>query len=364
MNSIHISDIRSFRQCRRKWDWSSRLRRNLEPTVPYAPFFTGRAIHACLEYYYQDGTPLSESVYRYLAVEEENLKTIGALWPAEEKTFEEQIYLIHSLLDHYALWVEQDTRKYSDKNLEYLKLEVPFDIPMPMPSGNMSTAMRLAGRFDGLVRHRETGELWIWEAKTTRSIGSLVGSLVNDEQCRLYAYAASLIFDEPVVGVLYNMLKKTPPTRPKPLKNGGLSKNKSINTTAFFYKRAIQEEYPDWSDDTIDDYYGDILMELQDKEDLFFLRYPLYVHEYEIKLMLEGIYHTACEMLDRNIKTYPSPGWLNCNFCHFKAPCLAMNAGGNYEVLLAEEYQDRVAQVSMRQAAEEKAEAQSGPIRR
>lgn len=36
--AIHISDLKSFIECRRKWDWSSLMRQGLERVAPYAPF--------------------------------------------------------------------------------------------------------------------------------------------------------------------------------------------------------------------------------------------------------------------------------------------------------------------------------------
>lgn len=351
--SIHISDVRTFRQCRRKWVWSSPTRANLEPIVPYVPFFTGRAVHAALEFYYRDHIPMQETVDKYLASEDVNMEQIGALWPQEKVAFDTQVQLIRDILAHYAHWQLQDNKIYSDRNLEFVALETPFDIPMPTLALNPSRTIRLEGRFDGLVKHIPTGEYWIWETKTTRSVTELTRSLANDEQCGTYMYAASQMLGVPIVGVLYNIIRKKAPTRPSVISGGGLSKNKNVDTTDFAYKDEILALYPDWTEETMQMMYGDILEKLHENESSFFLRWPVHRSKFEIDQLMQGIYQTAKEMIKPQTAVYPAPSWMNCNFCQFRAPCLAMNSGSDYELLLREEYQNRVAALSMRQTKEE-----------
>lgn len=350
--SIHISDIRTFRSCRRKWDWSSALGRNLEPTVPYIPFFTGRAIHHCLEMYYgPKHIPLDKSLDQFLSDEKSEIDKIGALWPSEETSFAEQIDMMRGLLFHYKLWVEHDHKMYSDENLEFIALEEEFDVPMLLPSGRPTKKMRLGGRFDGVVKHIPTGEYFIWECKTTRSISELINSLANDEQCGAYMYAASKMLGVPIKGVLYNMMRKKVPTKPALLQDGMLSHSTKTDCTAFFFVQCIHELYPDWSTDTIQGFYGPLLEVLRDKEQAFFMRFPIYRTPYEIDGLMKNIYYTGLEMINPRTVRYPAPGWLNCTMCHFRSPCITMNAGGEYEVLLREEFQNRASTHSIRSDA-------------
>lgn len=349
--AIHISDIRTFRSCRRKWSFASPLKANLEPTVPYLPFFTGKAFHAALEFYYRDGIPFSDTVDKYLEVEKEAMES--DLWDSERDALDEQIEMLRDIIFHYSLWQAQDTRKYSDRNLEFVSLESEFDIPMPMPNGQDHPTLRLGGRLDGIVKHKETGQMWIWETKTSRSISELTKSLMNDEQLGVYMYAARKALGIPVVGVLYNIVRKKSPTEPKILANGGLSKAKNIDTTSYHYLSCIKNEFPDWSNETIMDEYGDILASLLENDSKYFSRYPVYRSDVELKMLMENIYYTALEMVDPNLPLYPSPSWVSCNFCSFRSPCLAMNAGSDYKVLLDAEYKERTHNISMRPEGEE-----------
>ena len=336
---IHISDIRSFKSCRRKWWWSSPLGRNLESNVPYAPFFTGQAIHYALEMYYEKpSVPFRESAEKFISHKE---KEMGTLWPMERETFIEQVDLILGLLDHYALWVRGLEGPYADSNLEFLSLETSFRVPIYAPSGRKSPKVFLAGRFDGVVRKVSDGSLWIWETKTARSIEELLKSLVNDEQAGAYIWAAQQIYKQPIVGVLYNVLRKKVPTVPEVLQSGYLSVNKKCDTTAEAYFTAAHRQHPDWDMTQIMDYYGAFIEALQEKGNTFFVRFPVYRTATEISTLAENLHATSLEMTRKSTVHYPTPGWMNCSFCHFRAPCLAMNAGGDVEWMLENEYRLR-----------------------
>ena len=225
---IHISDVRTFKTCRRKWNWISPLRRNLESIVPYVPFFAGRMAHYALEHYYRSGTPFEASVKTFVDEERALMEQVGRLWDVEESNLAEQVDLITGMLTHYRLWIESAAEanfRFRDENLEFISLERTFSVPLRTPNGRASNKVFLAGRFDGLVRYKGDGTYWIWETKTTRSIKELTYSLANDEQAGAYIYAAQEIYGRPISGVLYNILRKKVPTRPDVLQSGLLSKN-------------------------------------------------------------------------------------------------------------------------------------------
>jgi len=347
MDELHISDIRSFKSCRRKWNFSSPLRRGLESNTPYAPFLTGRAIHHAIEMYYGSGQLLLDALGEFF---ENEIKEMGTLWPAEEEMVQEQIELSSGILEHYGQWLGRDAGRLDDKNLEFIALETEFSVPLRNPKGRKSNKIRLAGRFDGLVRIIDEDTYWIWENKTARSITELERSLANDEQCGAYMYAAQEIFDVPITGVLYNILRKKVPTYPRALNDGLLSRAKSIDTTVWAYAKAIRTHHPDWEQDTMWDFYGEVLEHLDMKGNTFFARLPVYRTPSEIQELVLNIWYVGLEMTRASTRLYPSPSWLNCNFCTFKSVCLAMNAGADYEFILSEEFRKRVAAVSWRQA--------------
>ena len=175
-----------------------------------------------------------------------------------------------------------------------------------------------------------------------------MNSLANDEQCGAYTYAASKMLGVPIAGVLYNIMRKKVPTKPAILQSGMLSQSVKTDCTAFWFVHCIHELYPDWSVDTIHGFYGELLDAFMEKEQTFFLRFPIHRTDYEIKELMKNIYYTACEMVSPKTVRYPAPSWLSCTMCHFRSPCLAMNAGSDYEVLLREEFQLRASTHSIR----------------
>jgi hypothetical protein len=346
MHNIHISDIRAFRSCRRRWDWQSGMRNNLEPAVPYAPFFVGRAVHYCLEMYYSEQIPVWDSLDKYLENEE---KIAGHMWSKEQEQWDESVQLISELLHHYILWTQVDPSDFRDENLDFIDMEIPFNVPMYHPeTGEESDQIRLEGRFDGIVMHKPTGSFWIWEAKTARSIGELVKSLENDEQAGAYIYAAQSLKDVPIKGILYNIMRKKAPVHPRELQNGFLSTQKG-DYTPFSYVADVKKHHPDWTWDMIQQQYGSVFMNTPLGDNGFFLRYPVRRSEYEVKHLMENIYWTAMEMIDPKTVIYPSPNFVQCNFCAFRAPCMAKSRGTDYKALLAAEYQPRVKAESFRE---------------
>jgi hypothetical protein len=293
--------------------------------------------------FYREHTPFLDSLKRFLEIELAEMEKTGRLWPQEQSKMDEQIALMMGMLSHYNLWVTKDrTTRLRDENIEWLSFEREFSVPLYNPyTGNKSSKVYLAGRFDGLVKLLPEGGIWIWETKSTRSIFELENSLANDEQCGAYIYAAEQLFGVPVTGVIYNVMRKKLPTEPAVLQNGLLSKNKAIDTTAEAYLEAVRRNHPDWDNALTLQFYEDILQHLIAKGNTFFARVAIYRTPTEIQRLASNLWAVALEMTRESTIIYDAPGWLSCNFCHFRAPCLAMNAGADHEFLLEQEYRKR-----------------------
>lgn len=343
---VHISDIRAFKSCRRQWMWSSPLGDNLEPDKPYAPFFTGRIVHTALELYYRSHGKMTlfEATNAATTIEREKMEVAGTLWDQEEELLEEQLDLIYGMLEHYEIWINskaQERSPWGDPNLEFLDMETTFEVPILTESGNPSNRVFLGGRFDGIARRRDDGTLWLWETKTSRSIAELEKTLAFDEQAGAYIYAAELLLGEEIHGVIYNIMRKKVPTKPRILQNGNLSKNQSIDTTLEYYWHYALENHPDAPREWLMDEYGDILNTLMDKGNTFFARTIIRRTPAEVEEIAKNLRIVALEMVRPSTPLYAAPSWTNCTFCRFRAPCLAMNAGSDYEMILEAEYRQR-----------------------
>jgi hypothetical protein len=326
------------------------LGRNLEPAIPYPPFFTGKAVHAALEYHYVQKVRPEDTLDTYLANEEEYLERVEKLWPQERSMLDEEIFKVRHVLDHYFLWQENDETTYADQNIEYIEMERKWEVPMDIEVAGKTVPTLFAGRFDGYCKHVPSGRYFIFEAKTARSVDSFLKTLATDEQGTFYLWAAQRTYEEPVAGVLFNIMSKTLPKYPEVTKTGRVSRNKKQATTWFYYVRALRELIPGITDTEIGDYYGAFLTELREKTSKFFIRYPIYRNKHQLDSCVEGIKQTASEMLNPATHHYASPSWISCNMCLFKGPCIAKDSGGNYEELLKHEYNLRTGHESMRKA--------------
>ena len=348
-NEIHISELKTFLGCERQWDFSSITRMNLEPAVPYAPFFTGRAVHWCIQQYYENHVHPSITLPLFLNEEQSEMERHGVQMQPE--LWEQETTLLEGMLNHYVAWATRESGRWSDKNLSFIALETEFNLPLfPGSKHPQEREVRMAGRFDGVVYHPESDSFWLWEVKTSARPESLAKSLPFDLQPSVYIWAAEQIFEKKIHGVLYQVMRKKVPTYPRTLLNGTLSKDKRVDTTAHLYIEAAMELH---SQDIPNEEerrryilaeYGEVLEEIvhKDTTNPFFLRQPLRRTPQEINTALELIRHVSNRMLNTSRAIPTGMGiWGKCNNCAFRDPCLTMNAGQNPAPILEGNYRER-----------------------
>lgn len=343
---VHISDLRTFKSCRRKWNWSSLLREGLEPMKVYAPFFTGRCVHYALEKYYEQPhdnreTPPVDFAEYWIDEELQVILADGSLTTKDQ--LEDQFVLIEGMMEHYALWVDTEGHAgpYSDGLFDIISMETEFNVPIVHPeTGEIHPTAQFAGRFDGIIRMKATGEHWIFETKTARSIKELLRSLVNDEQASGYLYAAETLLRIPIAGILYNVLRKKVPTRPSELSSSKFSTNKRIDTTDMWYYETLQAA--GYNHEEIMFEYGPFLLYLnEEKGNTFFQRVPVRRTDAQKKNFLLNFWDVATEMTNESTPHYPSPSMIGCNWCMFREPCLKVDLGRDPQFNLDLNYKRR-----------------------
>lgn len=336
-HSIHVSDILAFKRCRRQWDWSSRLRNNLETKRPYSAFLIGSAVHYCLENIYKGDEDVHNSLKRYVADHHPNFSGMPSLW---QNGMIDDIDLARSIADHYLKWSKDYTGPFKDSDFEFLEQEKEFSVPLSL-NGVTSQDHVLGGRFDGIVRSRKDGKLYIWEIKTTRSIQERLRSIPFEEQATFYTLAAKELYKEEIGGVVYTFLRKKEPTTPQVLKNGFLSLDKRMDTTYMWYRHCLEEHHKGEDiDNLIRGYYRLFLTNLYQKENAFIKRFCIQRNDHELKLGLQDIWNVAHEMTNSNTAIYMHGG-SHCQYCIFRDPCYMKNTGHAYKTVLEAEYQKK-----------------------
>lgn len=170
-----------------------------------APFF-GSMTHQALEWWYQGKY---KTVRGCLKAIEKHWRTKAAKECFDAQATEEMMAFEHILFPEYVdHWGKRDTKK------RWAYLEPTFDI--------LWNGWRLRGKCDGVFRlGRGKGKLWLLETKTASQLNpeNLALKLSFDFQNLFYVTAMSQLLGEPIVGVLYNVIKK--PTLRLAQKDGG-----------------------------------------------------------------------------------------------------------------------------------------------
>lgn len=338
---IHISDVLAFKSCRRKWDYASLLRRNLTPLGVYAPFFTGRVIHGALDRLYRFGVNPVDEVPALVHAETFKLRTeYPTIYTANEPTINEQAEFCKALLAHYLQWRQSYKGPFNDYDLDFINVEQSFNVPMRTSRGFLARRLRLAGKFDGVVRYKKDDQLYLWEVKTTKSINNRIKQLDLEEQPDAYALAAQEILGQPIAGIIYTLIRKATPETPQELKRGGLSQNKQIDTTFAHYLAAIRAYHGhNATNEFIQDTYGPFLQHLLDNGNPFFERVMIRRTPAQLRTARNELYAVALEMTQPRVAIYKT-GDVHCNWCIFREACIARQQGNiEYsEQLLKENY--------------------------
>ena len=166
---VDVSEVKSFRNCKRGWAFSSRNKWNLKSKIPSAPLYFGTLFHDCLARLYmgEDLQKICDYINRELGD------------PAEQRT-------MTAMICGYAAEVlPQDMEEYIVKDIEHhFELEIsPFK----------EQGITLCGSIDMICLKEVPGEenvyeVWGFEHKSCARFRDSIYTAL-DEQPRLYTIA-------------------------------------------------------------------------------------------------------------------------------------------------------------------------------
>lgn len=389
VHEIHTSERRSFRACRRRWDWL--FRQSLYPKTTAKPLEFGVAYHNAMEVYYNPDTwGQDREVIAALAilkfVETCNTQKKNALEQTGqvqlesdvETDYAERVLLGQGMLNYYFRHVAP----YEDVNWTPVKVEISFMVPIPNPETgepyiwckcdncwekqckHVDTVIEkdtpnwiplaqqegerenhwqglpvvYAGRLDMLARD-EYGGYWIFDWKTAARISSDDEFLYLDDQVGSYPWALRFVGLD-IRGFVYHEQLKGYPEPPPQNKTTRLGRkfsvSKSINTSYAMYKRTVEVEDTKAYEDGL---YDDYLNYLQIDGTHYFKRHQIIKSYEELESIEENIGFEALDMIDPNLRIYPSAGRFGCNYCAFRQPCMEKNSKGDYQYALDTMYE-------------------------
>lgn len=164
----------------------------------HAPLEFGELFHACLESHAQGASDrVAQIVSRY---EKDRLRA-SSLLPEERQEISRLAGMVETTFEAYLeRWAEEDRQK------AYIFQEKIFDYPYRLPSGPV---IRLRGRWDAVFE--KDGGLYLQENKTKGEIDEemIQSTLHMDLQTMFYAFVLERYLARPVVGVLYNVVRRS-----------------------------------------------------------------------------------------------------------------------------------------------------------
>lgn len=162
MIRIDVSEVKSYKECTRKWDLTSRNKFHLRPTAPNPNFLFGTLFHEALHAMYMGANPDK--------VIDDTIRELGD--PAMQRC-------MVTMLSGYANEVlPKDLQMYTVLDIEH-SLRLSYDdIP----------GIELCGSIDMICEHKQTGLIFGFEHKTAKSFRPAIYTQL-DEQPRLYTEA-------------------------------------------------------------------------------------------------------------------------------------------------------------------------------
>lgn len=390
---IHASDRGSFKMCRRRWNWTSPMRNNLTPKAEYhgiyMPLWFGSGIHWAMKLYYdpmlkrdpvETFTTWWDIQWNGGVVTEDWLETtydrLPQVYYNGSLNGEQDTYKVKGLQGilpmaeiereefeaHRDLGIGMMTfyRDYAAKNdrFDVIASEHTFSVPIYDP--NTDSEMRridprdgvekevhLRGTQDGIIQDWDTEFYGILEHKSAISVDDeYFVKLDKDEQCTTYMFSAEVearMHDLPykeIRFVLYNALRKAYPKLPTITKRGDISINRAVESTTYeMLMQTIEDmgmsDY--WMHDERLANYVHYVQERGDEQ--FVVRNTVFRNRAELISCGERVYMEAHDMLNSPF-IYPNPtGSWSCLRCTFRAPCIAMDDGSDWEYMIEDQFE-------------------------
>ncbi len=340
---IHTSDRGLYKVCRRRWHWGSHMRRGLETFSRASPLWFGSGIHYALEnthWPFDDTREFKTGAEAFNAYVAESLNVMRERVPPDWKELWE---MGKGMMDYYENeWLVQRDPLPTYVHNGVPQLEVMFEIELPIPPEALEAAeyekVVYRGTIDRISYDPFLNGLWVVEYKTAAQFQTM--HFLNDPQCTAYVWAATYLYELPVLGVIYQQHLKAVPEGVRFLANGTISSDARQNTSHRRYRQGLIDSYgvnyakaaPAKNIECL----NKLAMMEDDMRDPYVRRDKVYRNQHQIdsesvKIMLE-----VMEMINPDTSMYPHAG-RHCSMCNFQSPCTSLDDGSDFETELQDE---------------------------
>lgn len=388
IHSIHTSERKAFRACRRRWDWA--YRQDYHPVVTPKPLEFGIAWHVAKQTWYDPDSWRADremvaalTMATFMKTVNDQLKRYKELngHPSDEviKDYKERVDLGVQMLKYYT----QKVSPKLDGNLTPLAVEIPFEVPLDFNCKCNACWDKFViwskeeshGKFvgnNGLTYNLNNfapelnkfgGELWQFWLGLPVTFGGRIDAIFQDDIGRLLVVdwkstarilddvdeAAFLQLDDqvggyvaalyklgrPADGFIYHEQRKAVPTKPEKLSRAYKGKLYSTNKAgAYEYDSYVKEVMV--NDEFAYRYglYDEFIQFLKGPNaPKFYQRHTIYKTQIQLENFWNDLILEAKDILG-NPRIYPQASRFSCNSCMYRQPCEGQNRGEDYKYTL------------------------------
>lgn len=304
---VRTSERKCFRRCPQQWWWCYRMGLRARGDSPSA-LWLGTGVHLALAEWYQPGLKRGQHPAKTFSKWADDAIQFVRIYEGEN--FDEPVWvdareLGTEMLENYVQHYRKDPAWY------VIAIEEQFRVTITHHGEPIAI---FVGTFDGVIRDKEDGRVYLIEHKTAAQI-SLAYLELDDQAGGYWAVATQVLRargilkpDESIAGIVYNFLRKArPDDRPQNEDGLYLNQNGSVSKRQPppYFVREIVERQP---------------QEL--KTQMLRLADEVYVME---------------QMREGRIPIYKNTT-RECTFCEFFHMCTLHERGGKAWELLAKEY--------------------------
>lgn len=214
---ISHSEVQTFKRCRRKWwlGWHRHLR--LKHERPVGPLAIGTWVHEALAAHYTPESPPPMEVLAQI-LERTRVEMMSVLSEKAEEDadggfdatallvqHDRDAELARAMVEGYVQWIEESG---ADVGLDIVGVEeyIEADIERSTSDG---VPVKIIGKLDARMRREHDQVRFFMDHKTVGDFVQPVKTIHMNEQMLHYMLLERMqLHDEPVVGALYNMLRK------------------------------------------------------------------------------------------------------------------------------------------------------------
>jgi hypothetical protein len=357
---LRPSDRIWFKRCRRSWDFSSRLRRNLEPAEPRYALDLDRALRDGLAVYYFPGMwewdrkivlPLAFAAFERAMGRQRDDHELTA---AEEEAWEQGIAVGRHLLGHYLAWAPAADRFWPVRVETDFEVQIPdpteADTDLVTPDGQV---VRYGGRVD-LLLVDEHDAYWVVRHRVVDEF-THPDLLVLDDEAVAACWAWELFYlGMRISGTIHNELRiggdppdpAEPVRRPRAAHAFARARAEARRNAETEAERVAESERPSSAPvpghrrmyAKAEHVSMDVVVE---EGGGMFRRTRIPRTREALDDLGRRLATEALEMLDTELPLYPTPAPEHCGVCDFRSPCLALNEGADAEAIVKTNYRVR-----------------------